>query len=414
MGGRPSSLPGVHDPVVHSPRLTAAATIVGPAFLALALTRLSTPNTKTWGMFAVLVLAATLSSWESAPWHAARHNERFQGLIIDLSDVFVIAAVFLLPAALAALTSAGSFLLAWRKDRLPAFKIAFNASMYLTCSVAGRYAFDAFSRTSHAEWLLAASAAAAVFLLVNMLGALLARYVMRGIPVRSWKDLGSAYPWLEQVLCAGGAVLVAALWRTAPVFEILAVPPLVTLYRVLWFRHVEIASQSDAKTGLANVAYFTATSEREITRALRAGYPLSVILTDLDDLRSINNQRGHLAGDAAIQLTAQILREQVREVDLPCRFGGEEFAVLLPHAGPQEAYQIAERLREALDHTPAEDPRTREGFRVTMSLGVATLDPSSPALQLLLQRADDALYEAKRSGRNRVCAEPERLALKLA
>jgi diguanylate cyclase (GGDEF)-like protein len=413
MGGRPSSLPGVHDPVPHSPRLTAAATAAGPLLLAWAFTRVSAPSGSIWGMFAVLLLAATLSSWESAPWQV-RRNERFQGLIIDLSDVFVIAGVVLLPAALAALTSAGSFLLVWRKDRLPFYKIAFNASMYMTCSVAGRVAFDALGHHGHARWLLAASAAGAVFLILNMLGALLARYVMRGIPVRSWQDFGNSYPWLEQILCAGSAVLLAALWRTAPVFEVLAVLPLTTLYRVLWFRQVEIASQSDAKTGLANVAYFTATAEREITRALRAGYPLSVILGDLDDLRRINNERGHLAGDAAIVLSAQILRDHVREVDLPCRFGGEEFAVLLPHAGLQEACQIAERLREELDRTPAEDPRTGDGFRVTMSLGVATLDPGNPALQLLIQRADDALYDAKRSGRNRVCAEPERPLLKLA
>jgi diguanylate cyclase (GGDEF)-like protein len=364
-------------------------------------------------MFAVLLLAATLSSWESAPWQM-RRNERFQGLIIDLSDVFVIAGIFLLPGALAAVTSIGSFLLVWRKERVPAYKIAFNASMYMTCSVCGWLVFDGLGHAGHGRWLVAAGIAGAIFLTLNMLGALLARYVMRGIPVRSWREFGNTYPWLEQILCAGCAVLVAALWRTAPVFEVLAVLPLTTLYRVLWFRQVEIASQSDAKTGLANVAYFTTTAEREITRALRAGYPLSVILGDLDELRKINNARGHLAGDAAIVLTGQIFREHVREVDLPCRFGGEEFAVLLPHAGLQDAYQIAERLREALDHTPAEDPRTGDGFRVTMSLGVATLDPHNPALQILLQRADDALYDAKRSGRNRVCTEPERALLKLA
>jgi len=402
MGTSPSSLASVRDPVAHAPRLVALATLAGPACLAALALGFRLPSASTWLRFAVLLVAVTVAGLQSAPWQVARRNDGFEGLLIDVSDVFVIGAVFVLPGLLAALIGAGSFALMWAKDRLPAYKVAYNASMYAACGSAAWVLFHALDGRGDARWLAAAAAGAAAFLVLNMLGAVLARYVMRGIAVRGWRDVSVDYPWLEESLCASCGVLMAALWRTAPVFEILALVPLTTLYRVLWFREVQTASRSDAKTGLFNAEYFMRTAERELVRARRADYPLSVILADLDDLRSINNSRGHLAGDAAILVAARALRAHVREVDLPCRFGGEEFAVLLPHAGPEEALAIAERLRQEVERTAAEDPRTGERFAVTLSLGVASLTGEDFALQGLIQRADDALYEAKREGRNRI------------
>jgi diguanylate cyclase (GGDEF)-like protein len=405
MGSQQPKLPGVRNPAVH-PRLNWAASLVGPLFLVpLVLLHWRTPAGAIWVRFVVLGLAATVSSWQSAPWHMIRRNERFTGAVIDLSDVFIIGAVFLLPAPLAAIVSGGSFLMTWARDDVPLYKIAFNVSMYITCGGLAWMVFHALPRHANGPWLLAAAAASLVFLVVNMLGSLLARYVMRGIPVTSWQDLlYRAYPWLEQVMCAGCAVLIAALWRLAPVFEVLALLPLTTLYRVLWFREVETASRSDGKTGLFNSNYFTRTSKVEIARALRNDYPLTLIMCDLDHLRRVNNSRGHLAGDAAIVLASHVIRDNVREVDIPCRFGGEEFAVLLPHAGMDEALQIAERLRAEIADAWPKDPRTGEAFQITTSVGVAALDPDDPALQTLMQRADDALYAAKHAGRNCVQA----------
>ena len=404
-GSQKPKLPGLGNPAVH-PRLNWASSLVGPVCLALlVLLHWRAPTGAIWVRFGVLSAAATASSWQSAPWHMIRRNERFAGAVIDLSDVFIIAAMFLLPAPMALLVSTGSFLMTWARDRIPFYKIAFNVSMYFTCGGLGWLVFHALPHSSHGQWLLAAAAGSALFLLVNMLGSMLARYAMRGIVITSWKDFWfRGYPWLEQVMCAGCAMLIAALWLLAPVFEVLALLPLVTLYRVLWFREVETESRTDGKTALFNSNYFSRTAKVEIARSLRNSYPLTLIMGDLDHLRMVNNARGHLAGDAAIVRAARVIRENVREVDVPCRFGGEEFAVLLPHAGMEEALQIAERLRQEIADSWPSDPRTGEAFQITMSLGVAELDAADPALQTLMQSADDALYAAKHAGRNCVQA----------
>ena len=405
MGSQQSQLPGARDPAVH-PRLNWLASSAGPLCLAvLVVLYWRAPTQSEWWRFSALLLLAAASSWQSAPWHMIRRNERFAGAVIDLSDVFVIVAVLLLPGPLAVLVSLGAFM-SWVRDDVPLYKIALNLSMYMTCGTLAWLAFHSLPNRTNGEWLLAAGAGSAVFLVVNILGSTLARYAIRGIAVTSWKDLAYRhYPWFEQVMCAGCALLIPALWRLAPVYEILALLPLTTLYRVLWFREVETASRTDGKTGLFNSNYFTRTAKVEIARALRNDYPLTLIMGDLDHLRQVNNARGHLAGDAAIVRTAQVLRENVREVDIPCRFGGEEFAILLPHADLGEALEIAERLREAVATAWPADPRTGERFQIKMSLGVARLDAEDPAIQTLMQRADDALYAAKHAGRDCVRAD---------
>ena len=153
----------------------------------------------------------------------------------------------------------------------------------------------------------------------------------------------------------------------------------------------------DGLTGLWNRAYFERQLDAEVSRARRAGKAVACVMADLDHFKAINDRFGHPAGDAVLARVAQILADGCREQDIVCRYGGEEFAVILPMTSEAEAHVIAERLRAAI----ASDQVRYNGFRidVTCSFGVADVHQIPPSL---VELADQALYAAKQSGRNRV------------
>jgi diguanylate cyclase (GGDEF)-like protein len=153
----------------------------------------------------------------------------------------------------------------------------------------------------------------------------------------------------------------------------------------------------DGLTGLWNRGYFEQHLDTEVARARRAGKAVACIMADLDHFKSINDRYGHPAGDAVIAQVAQILVDGCREQDIVCRYGGEEFAVILPMTGEAEAQAIAERLRLAI----ASHQGRYNGLRidVTCSFGVADIHQIPPSL---VELADQALYAAKQSGRNKV------------
>ena len=129
--------------------------------------------------------------------------------------------------------------------------------------------------------------------------------------------------------------------------------------------------------------------------------PLSLLLIDADHFKKINDSHGHPVGDAVLRHIARLMSATFRQIDLVARIGGEEFAVLLPAADLASVQRAAERLRSALEAQPA----TTDAGPVpcTVSIGIATMDESTAGVDALLKRADDALYAAKHSGRNRVC-----------
>ncbi len=159
----------------------------------------------------------------------------------------------------------------------------------------------------------------------------------------------------------------------------------------------------DELTGLYNRRFLDSRLGYELERLQRYGHPLSVMLFDVDHFKRVNDRHGHLVGDAVLQHLARVGLEAVRRVDLLARFGGEEFAVLLPCTEAHGARIAAERLRERIERTPA---TTDEGaIGVTISVGVATADGAwQPDVQGLIRAADQALYRAKAGGRNRVVA----------
>lgn len=158
-------------------------------------------------------------------------------------------------------------------------------------------------------------------------------------------------------------------------------------------------STTDGLTGLFNRRHLDETLATEMERALRYNSPLSIMMFDVDHFKRFNDEHGHDQGDRMLQALAQSLQEHVRKVDMPCRYGGEEFLAILPGTDQAGAIIVAERLRHSIEQM------TVDGLRVTISVGVATipaLDVRRP--ELLIEAADRALYRAKRAGRNQVIA----------
>ena len=166
--------------------------------------------------------------------------------------------------------------------------------------------------------------------------------------------------------------------------------------------NLEQLARHDSLTGLLNRRYFFDLAEQELARALRHDRPLSLLMIDIDLFKQVNDTYGHAVGDKTLQKLSQIFSEIVREIDIVCRMGGEEFAILLPETGKEEAIEVAERLRLSVEKTeiPMEHGLP---LHFTISIGVASLKKQSDNIDTLLSRADNALYEAKRTGRNRVC-----------
>ncbi len=186
---------------------------------------------------------------------------------------------------------------------------------------------------------------------------------------------------------------------------ILAIAPLFLSHSAMRIPLLQQQAETDAKTGLSNSKIFAARAKLEFERAQRLDRPLSLVMVDLDLLREINNTHGHLAGDAAIRSVAQVLRKHARADDVVARFGGEEFALLMVETGEAEGAARAEALRA--DIAAAMPTSGGNTLRVTASVGVAVRKVDDPNLDALIKRADAAMYEAKRQGRNCVrCAVP--------
>jgi diguanylate cyclase (GGDEF)-like protein len=166
-------------------------------------------------------------------------------------------------------------------------------------------------------------------------------------------------------------------------------------------RLIQKQAKTDPLTQLLNRREFEEQLAREVERAQRFGTPVGLVVLDLDDFKLINDRFGHLAGDGVLKAAAGAIRQCTREIDQPARWGGEEFAVILPHTGIDGAARLAERLRQAIAERQIPTPDGRS-VRVTASFGVAALPGSGTTQVELTAAADDAVYRSKRAGKNRV------------
>lgn len=163
------------------------------------------------------------------------------------------------------------------------------------------------------------------------------------------------------------------------------------------------AAQRDALTGVRNRTCFEESLNREIDIAQRSERDLSLVVVDIDHFKKINDQFGHSVGDCVIKRVAEEITRCMRKSDMLFRYGGEEFVLILSSTSPSGAKRLAERIRKYVEQIPCECTTSEyEGMKVTISLGISSLQASDD-LASLFNRADEAMYDAKQSGRNKVC-----------
>ncbi len=159
----------------------------------------------------------------------------------------------------------------------------------------------------------------------------------------------------------------------------------------------------DYLTGINNRGHFMELAELELSRTKRYSKPLSILMIDIDYFKRINDTYGHKTGDAVLKKMAKICKQTLRNIDIIGRIGGEEFAILLPETDLEEAVVVAERLRKILDDAKVPNEYGGLPIQFTVSIGVSSLMSDDDNIDVLLNLSDGALYEAKETGRNKVC-----------
>jgi diguanylate cyclase (GGDEF)-like protein len=353
-----------------------------------------------WEAFAVLTaLAATAQLYivESG------RNQSYRTAI-----AFIVAgAVVLRPGFLAGLVLL-HYLPGWIKYRKKWLVQSFNIGNTTLAVLAAGAAFHALSSGSvvgepAGRYALAGLVACATFVAINHV--LLARMIDLTSESSMWSTGLFSFESLSTDLgLAALGIGVAAFWSVNSWLIFFVLGPLLIIHRALYVPQLRELAQADVKTGLMNAKEFEHTVDMEVARAERLNTPFSLLMIDLDHLREINNAHGHLAGDVVIRGIAEVFREELRRYDVPARFGGDEFCVLLPETPPFEAVRIAERIRTSVADRVFIAEGTSEPLHVTVSIGLAASPEDAKTRQELVHRADLAAYQAKAAGGNRCIA----------
>ena len=162
---------------------------------------------------------------------------------------------------------------------------------------------------------------------------------------------------------------------------------------------------TDALTGLFNRRYMESHLGTLVEQAAARGKPIAVLVVDIDYFKVVNDMHGHDAGDDVLREFALRIRKSIRNIDLACRYGGEEFVIVMPETDVAVATMVAERLRRRIAADPFAIQQGTRTIPVTISIGVAAMRGKGDSAAAILKRADQALYKAKRDGRNRVVPE---------
>jgi diguanylate cyclase (GGDEF)-like protein len=298
------------------------------------------------------------------------------------------------------------FALALRRRRTVPWLVEAEVQLWFVCTAFSIYAVGHFT-----------SAMGVMFLVLPVVGYLLfeAPVMNRGLAtgvtltvlgvalplagVVPYSPFLSRAPWADGRVELGWLVSQGVPLAFATVVGLSLYLSLLRAYRA---RQVELErlSSTDELTSLFNRRIFFARLEEELARAQRHGLPVSVVLLDVDHFKAINDAHGHLAGDEVLRRLSRVVRESLRVMGVAARYGGEEFALLLPHTTLEGARVVAQRLLVAARSVPFGPTGT-----LTVSLGVAEWR-APEASDALVARTDAALYEAKRSGRDRACEAP--------
>jgi diguanylate cyclase (GGDEF)-like protein/putative nucleotidyltransferase with HDIG domain len=321
--------------------------------------------------------------------------------------VFLIPAALLLPPEQVALVPIVQHLPDWLKNRAVWYIQSFNICNYtiaiLAASGGAHLVMESGVLVDYPNLSFAIAGFTACVLLVGINHSLLAPMLAlaRGHSIRE-SGLFSMQSLSTDLVLASLGVGIATFWQLNPWLVPFAIAPLVLIHRSLSVPKLEAEARVDPKTGLFNARHFSQALNEELTRAVRFDRPLSLIMADLDLLREINNTYGHLAGDAVLKGIAEVFRAMLRHYDVPARFGGEEFSILLPETSPEEALEIAERIRRAVAQRRFDVETSSEPIRATVSIGVAAFPRDGADPNELIHQADLAVYRAKLQGRNRV------------
>lgn len=168
---------------------------------------------------------------------------------------------------------------------------------------------------------------------------------------------------------------------------------------------LEEVSITDDLTQIYNHRYLISRLHYEFERAKRYGFTISFIMLDIDHFKKYNDNNGHLAGDDALRKVAKLIHGAIRETDIVGRYGGEEFAVILLHSDMAQMTEVAERIRRAIEEAPFPNEELQPMGRITVSIGGSCLCDGMMTMEDLIKSADEALYRAKRNGRNQVIIE---------
>src|ERR671915_2129123 len=317
--------------------------VVGAAFAVAApfVPRLDGHDLSDWLAFLVLAGSAAVAQLFLV---RTGKNQSYQ-----TSIVFLIPAALLLPPEFVALVPVVQHMPDWLKNRTAWYIQVFNISNFtlaILAAAGGAHLIGGLSALQgHDHLELALGGLTACILLIGINHSLLAPMLAlaRGHSLRE-SGLFSFQSLSTDLVLASLGVGIATFWDSNPWLVPFAVAPLVLIHRSLAVPKLEAEARVDPKTGLFNARHFGEALNEELTRAARFGRPVSLIMADLDLLREINNTYGHLAGDAVLRGIADVFRAMLRHYDVPARFGGEEFSILLPETTPEEALEIAERI----------------------------------------------------------------------
>lgn len=317
--------------------------------------------------------------------------------------IFVGAAV-MLPTWAMALLAVVCFAPGWTVNRPAWYKAAFNVGNYALAGAAAHaiaQELGAFTSGHEPQTALVLLAAAVTFAGLNHLLVVLAVGFARDLNLReSLAQITDGLP-LDVALAVTGACL-AVLWQAGAVLVLLAAGPMVLVHRALWIPMLEHRARTDAKTGLFNFGHLKEELGQALEAARRRHGELSVVMVDLDHLRAVNNTYGHLAGDRVIRAVADALAQAAAGRGVAARFGGEEFCLLLPGHGVDAAQELVESLRASVAALRFRVAGAAEPIAITLSAGLAAFPEHGDTIDSLLEAADEAVYEAKTGGRNRV------------
>jgi diguanylate cyclase (GGDEF)-like protein len=361
-------------------------------------------------------LALLLTLWvifEEISHRVARLRVRLSAYgHVDMTSVWTFAAALILPPSLTVLLCVVVLGYAWlrheRRSGMRAYRQVFGTAVVIaSCLTAWLvlrlFTADVSMSASALTTIIAVVAAMVSYAAVNF-GVLFVAIYLAVRPenlrqlLENWQDATLEFA----TLCLGGLTALALV--NQPLLSVLVVPPLFVLQRSVLTKQLEIAATTDAKTGLLNAATWQHMAQRELARASREHEPAALLIIDMDNFKLVNDNHGHIAGDAVLKAVGDCLADELRQYDAIGRFGGEEFVALLSGVNELVAVGISERIRQRIEAlqvaTGISGQQPLAGL--SASIGISCFGEHGEELEELLHAADSALYAAKRAGRNRV------------